>query len=300
MTNIIDVALLNSVLRFTAPILYASLGGLICQRVGIFNIALEGMMLVGAFAAVVGSYFTGNAFLGVMSGAVAGSLFGLLLALFIVVFKGHEVVVGVALNILAAGSTSFMLQVLLGRKGSFEDPGIVGLPKFDIPFLENIPILGPMLNDHGILIYLSLLFVILINILLFNHVIGLRMRGVGQHAEAARTLGLNINRLQILALVFCGILCGLGGAQLSIGNVTAFSENMSAGRGWIAIVAVMLGNAHPVGVFLTSTLFGFIDSLGFRFQAVGLPSELTGLLPYVVTLAAALAVQFRNQRRIAV
>lgn len=292
-----DVALLHSVFRFSTVILLPALGGLICQRVGVFNIALEGLMLVGAFFAVVGSFYMSSSTFGVLLSAICGGLFGWLLALFVIRFRGNEVVVGVALNILAAGVTSFLIQVLFGKKGSFVDENIVGLTILDSTILREIPILGPLLNRHSWLIYFSLLAVILVFLLLFKHIIGLRIRGVGQHAEAAGTLGVNIDRVRSFALVLCGVLCGLGGAQISLGNVSSFTEKMTAGRGWIAIVAVMLGNAHPFGVFLTSTLFGFIDALGFRFQAIGLPSELTEMFPYMITLIAALAVQIQRQRK---
>ena len=294
--GLFDASLMNSAFRFVTPILLAALGGALCQRVGVFNIALEGMMVSGAFAAVAGSYFFHNAGLGVLTAVLMSALLAAVFALFSVTLGSDEIVTGIATNLLAAGLTVFLLRSLFGVKGAFQDPRIVGLAKLDLPGLEKIPLLGPLLSGHTWIVYLSLLLVAAFQFLLFHHRLGLRMRGVGENPEAAMTLGVQVKRIRFSTLVLSGALCGLAGAQLSLGNVTLFVENMSAGRGWMAVVAVMLGRGHPIGVLAAAFLFGFTDSLGFRLQGLRIPSQFTEMLPYLVTLLSLFLFAVYRQR----
>lgn len=282
--EIFDASLLSSAFRFVTPILLAALGGALCQRAGVFNIALEGLMLTGAFAAVAGSYLFANAGLGVLTAVLASALLAAVFAFFTVTLGSDEIVTGIAVNLLAAGLTVYLLRTLFGVKGAFQDPRIVGLNNLDLVGIERVPVLGPLLSGHTWIVYLSLVLVVAIQLFLFRHRLGLRLRGVGENPEAALTLGVRVSAMQFWTLVVSGALCGLAGAQLSLGNVTLFVENMSAGRGWMAVVAVMLGRGHPVGVLAASFLFGFTDSLGFRLQGLRLPSQFTEMLPYLVTL----------------
>ena len=294
--SLFDPTFLNSILRFVAPILMAALGGLLCQRAGIFNIALEGLMLSGAFAAVVGSHFTGSATAGVIAAAAAGAAMALLMALFIVSLRGDSIVVSIAINLLAVGLTAYLLRLIFDARGAFRDPDLSGLETIHLAIFERLPVLGPLLSGHTILVYLSLVLVPVTYFALNRTVWGLRVRGAGEHPEAATTLGVDVSRLQYGVLVLSGILCGLAGAQLSLGNVTLFVENMSAGRGWIAVVAVMLGQANPLGVALTSLIFGFTDSLGVRLQGLSLPSQFTEAIPYLATLIGLFLVSVRRRR----
>jgi simple sugar transport system permease protein len=295
--DIFDATLLNSTFRFVTPILLAALGGLICERVGVFNIALEGLMLTGAFAAVVGSYFAGNAVIGVLAAVVAGIALAGIFAFFAISLRGDMIVLGIALNLLTSGLTIFLLRTLFGVKGAFQDPRIQGLGKIELPLLADLPVLGPLLSGHSWVVYLTWLLVVAMYFFLFQHALGLRMRGVGEHPEAAATLGVNVALLRYVAVLLSGALCGLAGAQLSLGNVTLFVENMSAGRGWIAVVAVMFGQAHPLGVFAASLLFGLADSIGFRLQGLQMPSQFTGMVPYVVTLISLFIIETQRRRR---
>lgn len=296
---IFDATLLNSTFRSMAPILLAALGGLICSRAGVFNIALEGLMLTGAYFAVVGSFYASNSFAGVLLAVCAGALLGLVLAVLTVSLKGDVIVLGIALNLLASGATIFLLRTMFGVKGAFQDPRLQGLGQIDLPVVQNIPVLGPILSGHSWVVYLSWVLVAVVYILLFKHPIGLRLRGVGEAPQAAAALGVNVDRLRYGAIIASGALCGLAGAQLSLGQVTLFVENMSAGRGWIAVVAVMFGQAHPLGVFAASLLFGFADSAGFRLQGLGLPSQFAGMIPYIVTLVALFVIEARRRSRLA-
>jgi ABC-type uncharacterized transport system permease subunit len=297
LSGLFDATLLNSTFRFVTPILLAALGGALCQQVGIFNIALEGLMLSGAFAAVAGSYFFHSAGLGVLTALLAGAGLAAVFALFTVKLSSDEIVTGIAINLLAAGLTVFLLRTLFGVKGAFQDPAIVGLSALEIPGIRSIPVLGPVFSGHSLIVYLSLLLVVVVQFLLFRHRLGLRIRGIGENPEAALTLGVQVSALQFGTLVLAGALCGLGGAQLSLGNVTLFVENMSAGRGWMAVVAVMLGRGHPLGVFAASLLFGFTDSLGFRLQGLRLPSQFTETLPYLMTLLSLFLVATYRRRQ---
>jgi len=288
MSALFDAELLSSVLRATTPVLLAALGGLLCSRAGVFNIALEGFMLLGAFAGVAGAFYTGDPLLGVIIAATAATALAALLGLGTITLKGDAIVLGVALNLLAAGATGFLLRQLLGATGTFTDPSLRGLGTIEIPGLSAVPFLGDVLSGHSVLVYLSWVAVAVVTVLLFKSPWGLRLRGVGEQPQAAQSLGVSVTKYQYTAVLVSGVLCGLAGAQLALGNVTLFSEGMTAGRGWIAVVAVMLARDHPIGALGASLLFGLAEGLGFRLQGEGLPQQFTDAAPYVVTLLALL------------
>jgi general nucleoside transport system permease protein len=292
-----DSAFVGSIPRFAAPIVLAGLGGALCRRVGVFNVALEAMMLAGAFAAVTASYAAGSALAGVAAAALAGALVGVLFAIAAVWKRGDAIVVGIALNILISAATSFALRGLFGVRGSFDDPRIAALPRLDAPLLADLPGVGPLFGGQTALVWLAALAVVVVHVFLFRHPLGIRWRGVGEHPAAARSLGVSVGRTRATALVVCGLLCGLAGAQLAIGTVSLFVENMTAGRGWIAVVVVLLGAARPVLVAALAVLFGVVDAVGFRLQGLGLPQQFTEMLPYVVTLGALAASGWRRRRR---
>lgn len=298
MSNLFDSALFASVIRALIPILLAALGGLICERAGVFNIALEGLMLVGCFAAVAGSYYTHSSLLGVLTAVLAASLTSLILAYGTISRQGDPIVLGVALNLLAVGLTSFLLYALFKVHGVFQSPDIVGLPDWPIPGLKSIPGVGPVLFSLTALGYVALLLVPVVQQVLFTTPLGLRLRGVGERPQAAASLGVSPAKYQYGAVLVSGVLCGLAGAQLALGNVVQFSENMTSGRGWIAVVAVMLARAHPVGVLGACLLFGLTEALGFRLQGNGLPAQITDAAPYVVTLIALVLARKRFSRAV--
>ncbi|MDY5135981.1 ABC transporter permease [Actinotignum sanguinis] len=283
-----DAALIDSIVRALIPILFAALGGLICDKAGIFNIALEGQLLIGCFFAVATSYYTGSAFLGALGGMFAAGVFTLILAYGSVNRGAEPIVIGVAMNILATGVTSFLLVGLFHTSGTFVDPRIVGLKTYSIPLLSDIPWIGNALFSQTVLGYLTFVLVFVAWIVIFRTPLGLRLRGVGEKPLAAQTLGVNPVSYKYAAVIISGLLCGLGGAQLALGNVVQFSEEMSAGRGWIAVVAVMLARSHPIGVLGAAALFGTAEALGFRAQGIGIPTQVTDAAPYVVTLLALL------------
>ncbi|MEV5981629.1 ABC transporter permease [Streptomyces sp. NPDC052114] len=287
----VDSALFHSALLALTPILLAALGGAICERAGVFNIGLEGMMLIGCFAAVAGSWSTGSAWLGVALAALASGAYAMILAVGTITLRGDAVVLGVALNLLAVGLTGFLLRTTFGVQGTFSDPDLAGLGGIDLGFL------GPVFSGHSPLVYVSWAAVAVAAVFLARHPWGLRLRGVGEAPDAAATLGVSPAKYQYLAVLTSGLLCGLAGAQLALGNVTLFSENMTAGRGWIAVVAVMLGRALPLGVLLAGLLFGVAEAVGFRLQGNGLPQQAADAAPYVVTLVALFLSTARRKRR---
>lgn len=291
-------ALLAATLLAIAPILLAALGGSICTWVGVFNVALEGLMLAGAFAAVAGSWFTGEPWFGVLAAIGAGVLLAGVIAVGTIRVKGDAIMLGVAVNLLAAGLTGYLLSEVFGTPGTFTNPDLKGLPAVAIPGIRSVPGLGPVLSGQPVLVYVSLVLAVCVSIFLFRHPWGLRLRGIGHQAEAAATLGIHVTRYQWGAVLFSGALCGLGGAELSLGNVTLFSENMTSGRGWIAVAAVMLGGARPLRVLAACVLFGFADALGFRLQGLGLPYQFTDMAPYLVTFAALIIVSIRLRREL--
>jgi general nucleoside transport system permease protein len=189
------------------------------------------------------------------------------------------------------------MRPFFGVRGNFSDPRIKGLGRIDIPLVRDVPVLGPILSGHSWVVYLSWMLVAVAQVVLFRHPLGLRARGIGERPEAAETLGVRVKPFRFTAVLLSGALCGLAGAQLSLGQVTLFVENMTAGRGWIAVVAVMFGRAHPLGVLGASVLFGFFDALGFRLQGERIPNQFAAMIPYLATLVALFAFEARRRRR---
>lgn len=284
-------------LRLTTPIILAALAGLLSQQVGLINIALEGMMLAAAFAAVLGAFYAQHALVGVVAAVVVGMLVALVFAVFVLRFRANLIVAGLAANILALGGTGYLLQVLYQTRGAFAPPGLRGLGAVHIPGLYQIPILGPILDGHSPLVYVTWVLVILTSIFLNRTVTGLRVRAVGEQAEAAATVGIPVRRLQYGMLLAGGGLCGLAGAQMSLGNLQLFVYNMTSGRGFMALAAVFFGQAQPWPTTLGSVVFGFFDALQIRLQTtVGVPPQITQILPFLSIVVALTWVSWRRYR----
>jgi len=280
-----DVTFFASIPRFITPLLLAALGGALCHRAAVFNIALEGMMLVGAFFAVAGSYFAGHWLGGVGAALLSGLAMGAIYAWFGVRRGGDDIVVSIGLNILALGATVFLLRTVFGQRGQFDDPGIHTLPAVTLPGIDGLPWVGPLLSGQSVLFWLALLLVAILHLGMSHHRLGLRLRAAGDNATALRTLGQSPERIRTCAILACGMICSLAGAQLSISNVSLFTEGMSAGRGWIAVVIIMMCRARPIWILPAACFFGVIDAMGVRAQVYGLPQQLTDALPYVLAIA---------------
>lgn len=297
MNEILNTALLQNTLRTATPIVLAAMGGLMTEHAGIMNIGMDGMILIGAFAAVAGSFFFASAALGILVAVLAGVLIGLFFGLFVIKFKSDEFIIGVALNIFAGGLTVFLLRTIFGVKGAFSDPGIVPIERLSWGFLEKIPVIGPLLNNNTILVYVSWVFVLLCWLFVYKTPYGYWLRASGEHPESLRSAGIGPEKMKYAASILCGIFCGIAGAHLSLGYLTMFTEGMSANRGFIAFACIIFGRANPPKVFLAALLFGFLDALGLRLQSVGVSSNLTAMVPYLVTVIMMVYVVQRLRRR---
>lgn len=297
--GLFDLALLASTIRLVAPILLAALGGLFTERVGIFNIALEGLMLIGAFFAVAGTFWTGEPLVGLGLAVVAAVVVAMVFALVVVDLGGDAIIAGLAVNLLALGLTTYLVKPVFGVQGSYYDPSLRGLPNVDLPIVDGIPVLGAVLSGHSPLVYAAFGLALAAQVFLFRHPYGVRVRAIGENPVAAAGVGINVRRTRYLMVALSGILCGLAGAQLSISLVHQFVQGMTAGRGFIALVAVIFGRANPLGVLAASLLFGFAYALTLRLQGAGIPPQFVAMLPYLATIGVlvVLAVRTRAQRR---
>lgn len=294
--DLLTVALINSGIRLATPIILAALGGVICSRAGILNLALEGKMLLGAFLAILGAFYIGNTYAGIFVAMLAGGMLGLMFAVLYLRYSVNLVILALAINLLILELTVYFMRILLGNVGSWSDPSIQRLPDIELPLIKDIPVLGDILSGYNIIVYFSWIAVIVVYVVLFHTKFGRHVRAVGENKQAAETVGINVRRIQVSALVIAGMLCALGGAFLSVGHLTLFTRDMANGRGWIAVAAAIFGFQHPIGVFFTGLFFGFADALAVRIQAVtDLPPNLIQMLPQFATLFALILVALREK-----
>ena len=292
--ELFNLALIQHTIRTATPLILAALGGLLTQQAGILNIGMEGMILLGAFFGIVGSYFFGSAFAGVGLAILIGIFIGLIFGFFVIDLKSDEFIIGIAINIFAGGLTVFLLRSIFGVKGAFSSPGIVPLPRINIPFLKAIPFLNTILNNHTIFIYISWILVVLVYIFLYKTPQGTWLIASGEYPQALETAGISSRKMKYISSITCGIFCGMAGSHLSLGYLTLFTENMSANRGFIALAAIIFGKANPVKTFIAALLFGFFDALGMRLQVIGIPSQFTQMIPYMATVVALFIVTKRQ------
>ncbi len=284
--KLINLTVFASTLRIATPILLAALGGVMTERSGVINIGLEGMMLMGAFAAALASYFMG-AWMGILVGVLVGGLMGLLHAFLSVTVKANQIISATAINILAVGLPNLIVPIVW--PGYFAITPVVPVVKdISVPILKDIPILGPVLGHQNPIVYIALLLVPAIHFLLFRTPLGLRIRSVGEHPEAADTLGISVTKMRYIAVTMSGLLAGLGGAFLSIAYQSQFSKAMTQGRGFIGLAAMIFGRWRPLGALYACLIFGFADAFQAAAQSAGvpIPPEFLLMLPYVLTLVA--------------
>ena len=281
------IGLLFGSLSLAVPLIFGSLAGVIGERAGVVNIAIEGQLLAGAFTAAIVASVTGQPLLGLVAAMVAGMLVGMVLAAFAIKYFVDQVIVGVVLNVLVVGLTSFFFsQVLAPNAAALNTP-----PRFDrlpIPVLSEIPIIGPVLFRQTLVVYLMYIAVALVWFGLFKTRWGLRVRAVGEHPQAADTVGINVNRTRFWNVALAGSIAGLGGTFFTIGSGIAFNREMTAGAGFIALAAVIFGQWDPIKATLAALLFGFASNLQNTLSVIGspVPSEFMLMLPYVVTIFA--------------
>lgn len=283
-------------LRLATPLIIAAMAGVLSYRAGLINIALEGIMLVGAFLAVTVGFSSGSTWIGLLGACLGGGLVAALFALFVVRLRANLIVAGLATNFLAAGGTAYMLQTAYSTRGTFAPLELQKLARVDIPLLADVPIAGNILSGHSPLVYVSWLLIPLTAIFLYRTVAGTHIRAVGEYAEAARTAGIGVQRMQYLALILGGVLCGLAGAHLSVGDLAQFREGMIGGRGFIALAAVYFAAARPGLAALACVLFGLFEALQFRLQTTaGVPPEFFQMLPYVMVVGVLVLISARRE-----
>ncbi len=285
-------ALLASTLRYATPLTLGALGGLFSERAGVINIALEGMMLIGAFFGAWGADVTGSWLAGIVIAVVAGSLFAAIHAIFTVSFRADQIVSGTALNLLALGITGYLYVDIYGTQGTPDN--LPSVPDVHLP-IKSIPLIGDVFGQLNLMIWLTLALVLVTWVVVFRTTTGLRLRSVGENPLAAETAGLSVVRTRYLAVMTSGGLAAMGGAFLSIGFVHSFSQNMTAGRGFIALAALIFGRWRPGGALAATLLFGFGSALAQRLPVFS-PSGavLFQALPYVLTLIAVTGVIGRS------
>ena len=278
------VALLRGTLFAAVPIAFGAMAGVLSERAGVINIAIEGQFLGGAFAAAVFASVLGSAWAGLLGGIAAGALIGVLLALLTIRYQADQIVSGVVLIVLATGVTSFLTSQLLSVNPDWNSP--VRFTATAVPLLGDVPLIGSIVFRQTMLVYLMLITVVVLQFALFRTRWGLRLRSVGEHPSAADTVGIDVLRTRFRAVVLGGVLAGIGGSWFTLEAASQFAKEMTGGRGFIALAAMLVGRYSPVGALSAALLFGFSDALATALQRlpVPLPSTLLRTAPYVVTL----------------
>ncbi len=281
------VNLLSGSLALAVPLVFGAMSGVLCERAGVINIAIEGQLLAGAFAAAVIASLTGNLYVGLLGAMAAGLLVSWLLAVFAIRFVVDQIVLGVVLNVLVIGVTNFLYgQVLARNADTWNSAG--RLQDVRIPLLADVPILGPVLFEQTIVVYCMYVVVAGLSFALFRTRWGLRVRAVGEHPKAADTAGINVNRIRFRNVLMAGVVAGFGGAFFSLVLVGSFTEEMSAGQGFIALAALIFGRWSPLGALAAALLFGFASNLQNNLSIINtpIPGEFLLMAPYVVTIFA--------------
>ena len=315
-------AFFASVLRVTTPLLFAALGGLMARRAGILNLALEGTMLTSALAgvvisawvkkaiiagaaygtpaydAVVGKATTMGMIAGFVAGVVAGILMGLFLAYMGVQLKADFYLAGLAINTIAAGGTVFALYLAAGEKGISSSLDSCVMPFIDLPIIKNIPIIGEIVSGQNLMTYFSWICVPIVYFIVYKTATGLRIRAVGENANAAESVGVNVKKVQFQAMILSGLFCGFGGISLSMSYVQFFSRGMTAGKGFIGMSAMNLGNATPLGTTVAAFLFGIFDAMSNMLQSLSIPSQFITAIPYVATLVGLVVFAIRTENKV--
>jgi simple sugar transport system permease protein len=278
------IGLLDGTLRRSIPLVFGALAGVLCERAGVVNIAIEGMLLTGAFTAAITASAADNTWVGLLSGTAVGVVLGAFLGVMSIRYRVDQIIGGTVINILALGMTSYLTARVLVQYANLNEPG--SFRAFGIPGLERLPLVGPLLFDNTIYVYLMFVLVFGLWWALFRSRWGLRLRAVGEHPRAADTVGINVLRTRYRAVMLGGAVAGLGGTWFTLDAVSSFDENMTAGRGFIALAALIFGRWHPVGAFIAALVFGFAEELQNRLAVLDtpIPSEFLLMTPYIVTI----------------
>lgn len=287
--------LLNTTLAKAVPLTLGALSGVLCERAGVVNIAIEGMMLAGAMVGSLVGSISGNLWIGMLAAVLTGTVLGLVHAILSIKYLTDQIISGTVINIFAGGITAFVSSKFLQPNQALNDSGV--FQPIEIPLLSKIPVLGPILFDNNIFVYAMFLFLIALHVALFYTRWGLRLRSVGEHPKAADTLGINVFNTRYMAVLLGGAMAGFAGGFFTLGSVGRFDEFMTAGRGFISLAAMIFGNWTPFGSFGAGLLFGFADSLSSKLAILGvqIPSEFLLMAPYIATMIVLAGVVGRGQ-----
>ncbi|MCS6908473.1 MAG: ABC transporter permease [Anaerolineales bacterium] len=279
----------------SVPLTLGALSGILCERSGVFNIAIEGMMLTAAFTATLFGSVTHNLWIGLVTGMLSGLLLGGVLAVLAIKYKVNQIIAGTVINIFSTGLTSFLSAKFLQKYQHLNDPG--RFPNWDFPGLSQIPFIGPIFFSHNLYVYAMYVLVVVLTVALFYTRWGLRLRSVGEHPKAADTLGIPVNRTRYMAVLLGGLVAGFAGTYFTLGSVGRFDEVLTAGRGFIALAAMIFGNWNPFGAFGAGLLFGFSDSLAGKLTILRVPihNKFLEMAPYLVTIIVLAGVIGRAQ-----
>ena len=280
------ISLLSATVRLAAPTILIALGGMFCLKINLFNLGLEGFLLMASFSAVAGAYTADSILAGVALAVLTGVIFMLLYGLFTLELHVDPVVGGIAVVSIATGLTRFLLLALFDQNGRLELLSGSGLTTIEIPLIKDIPYLSDILSGHSIIVYLAFLLPFFLHYMFYHTAFGLSLRSIGENADVAEAAGVNTKRIKYLALLMAGILAGLAGAQLSL-SANLFNVGMSNGRGYTAIAALIMAKAQPLPTFFACLLFGFADALVIMVSGYGLPSQFLSMFPYVLAILVA-------------
>lgn len=293
--------IIASALRNTTPLMLAALGGVFCQKAKVFNIGLEGIMLVGAFSAICGVMLSGgSAMFGLLFAVICGAAFSLLFYLFAVELKANQIITGIGLNLMASGLTAFLLRAVFDTKGALRPKNMTDLPTLKSEALSEIPVIGGIFGELHMLTVIAVIMMILTAVILNKTPIGINTIAVGELPDAVSTSGTRVKRVYLFDILWSGVLCGLAGAYLSLVSVSSFTEDMVSGRGFTAFSALIFGNGNSYAVCACSLLFGFVDTLGIKLELSNsaIPSSIVKMFPYILTVLALSLSSFAQMHRL--
>ena len=289
-----------AIIRITSPILFAALASVIAEKAGVANIGLEGIMMISALFGTLISYWTQSWLVGVLGALLVGMIIGAMMGFFALKLRTDIILVGIAINMIGAGGTIFSLYMFTGQRGntaSLSSPNML-IPRFHIPGLKDIPIVGEMLSGHAILTYVAFVMVFVVWFLLYKTSLGLNIRAVGENSNAARSVGISVNKVQYIALMLSGALAGLGGSYMSMYYSQSWNNGIVAGRGFIALAAQAMGRSEPIGTMFSSLVFGVAQALETRVSGIqGVSSFLVATIPYLVTIIGLVLYMMSARRK---
>lgn len=287
----------HSAIRLTIPYLLISLGGLFCFKTNVFNLALEGFSLFACLASVAGTYYTQSVFGGIMIAMLATGLYALIYAAVVLELNVDPIVCSLAFNLLSAGITRYLLMPLFNTSGRFVLGTSLGLNPIDVPILKDIPILGDIFNSQTLLAYLSFILVGVVYVFMYKTKTGFHMRIVGLNEKASASAGVSSKRIRYLAIILCGVFCGLAGSQIAL-SLNMFNFNMTDGKGWTAVIILMMTDSRPVWTLVASVLFGVADAIMVKLNGYGISAQILAMIPYLLAFIFTVLPLFSKKMRV--